>query len=104
MHLSELWCSFPLVKAVTSLLPVQASGNKDYSRIYLELLKVPLEQHLSLFCPAGVSQWFLFSQALNTIMEKSCSDESLICYSTLLLIFSFGHKIKNMYVYGVVHL
>ena len=54
-----------------------------FTYIYLELLKVPLEQHLSLFCPAGVSQWFLFSQALNTIMEKSCSDESLICYSTL---------------------
>ena len=24
----------------------------------------------------------LFSRPLNTIMEKSCSDESIICYST----------------------
>ena len=94
MHLSEPWCSFPLVRAVTSLLPDQAGGNKDYSLSQIKCFENKEPPSLDV-----VSPWLLFSRPLNTIMEKSCSDESIICYSTLfttLLILSFGHYNKQV--------
>ena len=93
MHLSEPWCSFPLVRAVTSLLPDQAGGNKDYSQSRIKCFKNKEPYSLDV-----VSPWLLFSRPLNTIMEKSCSDESIICYSALfttILILSFGHYNKQ---------
>ena len=102
MHLSEPWCSFPLVRAVTSLLPDQAGGNKDYSLSQIKCFENKEPPSLDV-----VSPWLLFSRPLNTIMEKSCSDESIICYSThftTLLILSIGHynkqatSIKNCYM------